>query len=101
LLFRALLIAVGSVSVVLAEMPEERGLEVAREAECRDSGWGDYSSKLVMILCDFNGRERKMRVQGLEREDDGNMTLLVIEELPDVKGVALLTHSHRDREDDQ
>lgn len=100
---RALLIAVGCVSAVLAQAPEERGLEIAREAERRDSGWGDYSASLVMVLRDSGGREteRKMRVQGLERNDDGNMTLFVIESPPDVKGVTLLTHSHKDREDDQ
>jgi len=98
-----MLIAMGIVSAGLAETPEERGLEIAREAERRDSGWGDYSADLVMILRDPGGRktERRMRVQGLEGPDDSDMTLFAIEEPPDVKGVALLTHGHKDREDDQ
>lgn len=103
LLFCVLLISAVAAGIALAETPEESGLEIAREAERLDTGWGDCTMELVMILINPDGREmeRKMRLQSFERADDGDMTLFVIEEPLDVKGVALLTHSHNDQANDQ
>ena len=33
-----------------AQSPEEKGLEIAREMDRRDRGWGDQRADLVMIL---------------------------------------------------
>ena len=42
-----------------------------------------------------------MRILTLEREDDGDWTLSIFDEPPDVKGTALLTYSHGLEDDDQ
>ena len=43
-------------TVILAESPEERGLAIATEADRRDTGFGDYTSEVKMILKNKHGR---------------------------------------------
>lgn len=88
---------------VQAQTPEERGLAIAREADARDTGWGDTSSTLKMILRDKSGAEavRELRIKALEQPGDGDKSLVVFDTPPDVKGTALLSHSHRTGNDDQ
>lgn len=85
------------------QSPEEKGLDIAREADRRNSGWQDAAFGVTMVLRDQKGREtiRRMRNRSLEMEGDGDKILIVIDEPRDVKGTALLTHSHKDRPDDQ
>lgn len=82
---------------------EQRGLEIALEAERRDQGFGDYTAELDMVLHSRSGKEsrRHMRVRTLEVVDDGDKTLVVFDEPRDVQGTALLTFSHKNGEDDQ
>jgi outer membrane lipoprotein-sorting protein len=86
-----------------AETPEEKGLTIAQESERRDSGWGDYETTVTMILRNSRGDEsiRELRVRYLELEDDGDKSLVIVDRPDDVKGTALLTHSHRTANDDQ
>ena len=81
----------------------EKGLAIAVEADRRDSGFGDISAELVMILRGRSGDEktRELRSQVLERADDGDRSLVVFESPADVKGTALLTFSHKTGDDDQ
>lgn len=83
--------------------PEERGLAIAREADRHNSGWGDSSADLKMILRNKQGQEstRKLRVRSLEVEGDGDKSLTIFDEPRDVRGTALLTHSHKLDPDDQ
>ena len=86
-----------------AATPEETGLEIAREADRRDTGFHDFQAELSMLLRNRHGEEslREMRSQVLEVVDDGDKTLIVFDRPPDVKGTALLSFSHKLGPDDQ
>lgn len=86
-----------------AESPEERGLAIAREADRRDMGFGDSSSRLQMILRNKQGEvaTREMRGKVLEKIEDGDKSIFVFDDPMDVKGTALLTFSHKIKTDDQ
>ncbi len=85
------------------ETREDKGLGIAREASARDDGFGDFTAGLAMVLRDRHGREsvRRMRFKVLEVRGDGDKSLFVFDEPPDVRGTALLTHAHVNTRDDQ
>jgi outer membrane lipoprotein-sorting protein len=80
-----------------------RGLEIATQADKRDSGWQFQSSDMEMILRNRAGKEsrRKISTRQLEVEDDGDKTLSLFQEPRDVRGTAMLTFSHGLEPDDQ
>ncbi len=86
-----------------AETAEEKGLAIAREANQRDTGWGDYETTATMILRNSHGDEsnRELRIRYLEGESDGDKSLVIFDLPADVKGTALLTFSHKTEPDDQ
>jgi outer membrane lipoprotein-sorting protein len=87
----------------LAMTAQERGLEIAKEVETRDSGFHDFKATMTMLLRNKQGEEslRDMRNQTLEVENDGDKTLVIFDEPRDVKGTALLSFSHKLDDDDQ
>jgi Outer membrane lipoprotein-sorting protein len=105
LLFLLLFIATAS----YAETPEAKGLRIAREADRRDSGFGDSSARLTMILmyqpAGKNSKPRtsirKIRSKILEVRGDGDKSISIFNEPYDVKGTAMLTYSHKSGNDDQ
>ncbi len=99
LLFHLLL----SGPVVAAEDAAARGLAVAREADARDNGFGNSTADLTMVLYNRAGEEirRTMRQRTLEIADDGDHSVLVFDRPRDLKGTAILTHTHRVGNDDQ
>jgi len=82
---------------------EERGLEIALEADRRDLGWGDSTTELSMTLRNRHGQEssRKLRTTTLEVDGDGDKSLLVFDEPRDVSGTAFLSFTHVSGPDDQ
>lgn len=86
-----------------AQTPEERGIEIAIDADERDKGFGDSSSELTMILRNKQGDEstRQMSNKTLEVENDGDKSLVIFNEPRDVKGTAFLTFTHKSGPDDQ
>lgn len=86
-----------------AETPEEKGLALANESQRRDEGFGDSRADLVMLLRNKQGEEstRRIRVFELEVIADGDKSLSLFDEPADVKGTAMLTHSHKTGADDQ
>ena len=88
---------------ILAESPEERGLAIATEADRRDTGFGDYTSDVKMILKNKQGQEsiREIRSRTLEVEGDGDKSLTIFDKPRDVKGTALLSFTHKEGPDDQ
>lgn len=102
-LFAAATLCFSIVSVAAAQTPEERGLEIALEADKRDTGFVDNRAQMVMVLRDKRGTERarKMRTSALERSDDGDWSMTIFDQPADVKGTALLTYSHGLEPDDQ
>ncbi len=87
----------------LAETVEEKGLRIAKEAEARNDGFGDFTAAMTMVLRDRYGREslRQMRFKVLEVDGDGDKSLFVFDQPRDVQGTALLTHAHINTQDDQ
>jgi outer membrane lipoprotein-sorting protein len=92
-----------SAPTLQAETPQEKGLAIAREADRRDEGFGDFTAHMEMILRNRQGEEskRRLRISTLEVKGDGDKGLSVFDEPADVKGTALLTFTHKVGEDDQ
>ena len=86
-----------------AETPEEKGLAIAMEADRRDSGYGDYTNDIKMILRNRQGQEstREIRSKTLEVADDGDKILTIFDAPADVQGTALLSFTHKQGPDDQ
>jgi outer membrane lipoprotein-sorting protein len=82
---------------------QQRGLEIAEEADRRASGYGDSEETFTMTLRDKRGRQRTraLRLRSLEQADDGDWSLTIFDQPADVKGTALLTYSHGLEPDDQ
>jgi outer membrane lipoprotein-sorting protein len=89
----------------MEETPEEKGMEIALEADERDLGFESWRAELKMILGNRQGESsrRELRMQGLEKTDpgDGDKSMVVFDEPRDVKGTALLTYTHVLKSDDQ
>lgn len=101
LLFSVLVLLLSALWVG-ADEAEQKGLAIAREADRRDQGFGDFSARLTMTLHDRQGREsvRSLRNRTLEQPEDGDKTLVIFDEPSDVKGTALLIFSHKTGDDD-
>jgi len=86
-----------------AQTPEDKGLAIATEADRRDSGFGDYTNDIKMILRNRQGQEstREIRSETLEVADDGDKILTIFDEPADVRGTALLSFTHKQGPDDQ
>ncbi|HFD79460.1 MAG TPA: outer membrane lipoprotein-sorting protein [Gammaproteobacteria bacterium] len=90
-------------TLAAALTPEERGLEIAVEANRRDTGFHDSTAEMEMILRNRQGEEstRHIRVRTLEELDDGDKSLTIFDEPADVRGTAFLSYTHRSGPDDQ
>ena len=88
-----------------AETPEEKGRAIAVEADKRDKGYGDYKTKMKMILKNRHGDEstRLMHTSGfeLDKGDISEKGFIVFDNPRDVKGTAMLTFTHKKENDDQ
>jgi outer membrane lipoprotein-sorting protein len=87
----------------LAETVESKGLAIATEADRRDSGYGDTTANMLMILRNRHGQEskRKMRYRTLEVKGDGDKSLTIFDSPKDVKGTAFLNYTHKVGDDEQ
>ncbi|MDX1693211.1 MAG: outer membrane lipoprotein-sorting protein [Ketobacteraceae bacterium] len=87
----------------VAETPEEKGRAIFEEVERRNEGFVDSKVSMLMVLKDKSGNtsEREMRVMTLEGENDEDKTIMVFDTPRDQKGTALLTYSHKNKDDDQ
>jgi len=88
---------------VLAQSPEQRGLDIAVEADRRDTGFHDSAASMQMILRNRQGDQstRQIRVLTLEQTDDGDKSLTTFDQPADVKGTRFLSFTHRSGPDDQ
>jgi hypothetical protein len=86
-----------------AETTAERGLAIAIEADNRDTGWGDFKAKMLMILRNKQGQEstRSIKLSSQEVLDDGDKSLSVFNSPKDIKGTAFLSYTHSLKPDDQ
>jgi len=90
-------------AAAMAETPEEKGLAIAVESERLDTGFGDSSAALLMVLRNRHGEEatRQIHNKTFEVEGDGDKSLVVFDEPRDVKGTAFLSFTHKSGPDDQ
>ncbi len=86
-----------------AETPEDKGLRLVEEANRRDTGWGDQSADMTMILRNRQGQEsvRDIRIKTLEVSGDGDKSLSIFDNPRDIKGTAFLSYTHALKPDDQ
>ncbi|MDX8385147.1 MAG: outer membrane lipoprotein-sorting protein [Gallionella sp.] len=86
-----------------ASSAEERGLEIATEADDRDFGFVDYRVELEMTLRNKHNQQtsRSMRNTTREQANDGDKSLVIFDNPRDVKGTAFLSHTHKAGSDDQ
>jgi len=86
-----------------AQTAQERGLEIAVEADRRDTGFHDSQASMRMILRNKRGDQstRDIRVRTLEQLDDGDKSLTIFDKPADVKGTNFLTFTHKTGPDDQ
>jgi len=84
-------------------MAEEKGLEIALEADRRDTGFSDSTAHMRMTLKNKHGQKsvRLIRVRTLEVVNDGDKSLSIFDNPKDVKGTAFLTFTHKVKDGDQ
>lgn len=80
-----------------------KGFEIASERKQRDIGWKDSQAQMSMILKNAQGEtsSRKIRINSLEVDNDGDKGLTIFDEPFDVKGTAFLNFAHTTKPDDQ
>ena len=90
-------------TLISAETPDEKGLNIAVAADKRDSGFETQKTDLVMVLRNRQGQEstRYMRQRTFEIEGDGDKALTIFDRPADIKKTAVLTYSHGLEPDDQ
>ncbi|WP_298542177.1 outer membrane lipoprotein-sorting protein [uncultured Aquimarina sp.] len=96
-------VALLSISIVTAQSAEERGLQIAKEADKADQGFNSSIVNLKMTLKNKNGQtsERLLVTRTLEQLDDGDKSMIVFNSPKDVKGTSTLTFTHKIGSDDQ
>ncbi|MEE9206984.1 MAG: outer membrane lipoprotein-sorting protein [Gemmatimonadota bacterium] len=96
-------LAASAAPAVAQESASTRGLEIAQEWDRRDSGFGDQTAVLTMVLRNRHGQEssRELRSRTLEVEGDGDKSLVIFDRPRDIEGTAFLTFSHSTGNDDQ
>lgn len=89
--------------LVQAQSAEERGLQIAKDADTYDVGFVDFTANMLMTLRNKKGEtsSRKIRIKTLEVKTDGDKSMSIFDEPADVKGTAMLTYSHGLKPDDQ
>ena len=99
----ALILLLLSPLAATAQSPEHKGLAIAQEADKRDTGFGDFTADMQMMLMDKHGQksERRIRIRTLEVEADGDKSLTIFDTPRDVKGTAFLNFTHKTGDDDQ
>ncbi|MBF0621147.1 MAG: outer membrane lipoprotein-sorting protein [Magnetococcales bacterium] len=86
-----------------AQTDQEKGLQIAQEADKRDTGFGDMVAKMTMTLRNRRGEEsvRHMKLKILEVDGDGDKSMSIFNKPRDIKGTAMLTFSHAVKPDEQ
>jgi len=82
---------------------EQAGLAIFREADRRDSDYGDLQVDLEMVLRTSNGNEsrRRLSIRQLEVVEDGDRLLVIFDTPKSIRGTALLSYAHKIEPDDQ
>ncbi len=80
-----------------------KGLEIAKQADKRDTGFVDSIAQMKMTLKNKQGQTntREVKVKTLEVIGDGDKGLSIFNTPRDIKGTASLTYSHALKPDEQ
>jgi len=102
-LLSTLIILCFSAAAYAEEDAVQRGLEIAKEADKRDTGFVDSIGQMEMILKNKQGQtnSREVKVKTLEVIGDGDKGLTIFNTPKDIKGTASLTYSHALKPDEQ
>lgn len=86
-----------------AQSAEQKGLQIAKQADAYDAGFSDFKADMQMTLKSKQGQlsTRKIRIKTLEVTGDGDKSMSIFDEPADVKGTAMLTFSHGLKPDEQ
>ncbi len=86
-----------------AQSAEQKGLQIAQQADAYDTGFGDFQADMKMTLKSKKGQQstRKIRIKTLEMQGDGDKSMSIFDLPADVKGTAMLTFSHGLKPDEQ
>lgn len=97
-----LLALAGLLTPLAAGAANGRGLEIAKEAQKRFSGYADQRGEATLTIRTGSGDEatRALYARSMDT-DSGSRNLTVVQEPKDVAGTALLTKSHDQRPDEQ
>lgn len=89
-------------TLLAADDPSVKGLQIATKSYQSARGWKDYSVQLQMDIQLANGQATKkyLNLKNLENKN-GDFSLVVFEKPADVQGTSLLTHAHLDKPNDQ
>ena len=86
---------------------QQKGRAIFEEIDHRDLGFNDFSSQQEMVLRNKSGQESRRVMENTVLEGDadskidGDKTLIVFREPKRIRGTALITHAHSQRDDDQ
>jgi hypothetical protein len=85
-----------------AKTPEEKGMAISLEMDFRLDGIGDWSVDEVLVITNARGEEkrREFRLKVLGVPGEGDKFLAIFDKPADVKGVAQLIISHKDKVDE-
>ena len=89
--------------LMLAQSPEDKGLQIAKDADKADQGFGSITATLTMILKNKHGQESKRDMSNkiLELTTDGDKSMILFHSPKDVEGTATMTYTHKEGPDDQ
>ena len=100
-----LLLAIVALSGTAANVPDQKGYDIAARSDRSDRGFSDSVVELTMVLRNKAGKEtsRSLRISTLEvaSEDLGDKSLTVFDSPRDIAGTALLSHARILDPDDQ
>ncbi|MBL4698745.1 MAG: outer membrane lipoprotein-sorting protein, partial [Phycisphaerales bacterium] len=92
-------------TTVLAQSAQQKGLEIAKELDRRDLGWGDSTATLKMVLKNRQGQTstRELRTFSFEVNAPGlgDRSMTVFDRPGDIRGTALLSYTKILQPDDQ
>ncbi len=89
----------------VAQTTQEKGLDIVKQQDSKNSGFKDYTNDIVMTLKNAQGQETVNYLHSVTLEvntpGEGDKSKLVFDKPADVKGTAMLTYSHGLQPDDQ
>lgn len=92
-----------SACFIWADDVAQKGKAIAIESDKNDQGFVDQVAIVEMVLTNRHGQHssRKMKSSTLEKDGEGDKTLILFEDPKDIKGTAFLSHTHILDPDDQ